>query len=148
VTPANSQDCYFNWATQPLPDLSAEIQTAINAAGLRGVLVTAEAYGENCIDAQTNEPVSFATLETDFRIVATITNLNNKDNLGNLLEKILDVLDDFPAGKIPGAQPGYIFVSFRTGSDEINMSFTVTAGNSARAQGQHGKALLEELQNK
>jgi hypothetical protein len=152
VTPATdksaNQPCYFNWATQPLPELSEKIQDAINAAGLRGVLATAEAYGEDCYDSQTNKPVSFGALETDFHITAKVTNLTNKDDLGNSLEKILVVLDAFPIGKIPGPQPGYINVSFQTGSDELNIMFTVTAGTTARALGLHGAELFEKLQNK
>ena len=146
-TPAD-QPCYFNWATQPLPDLSTQIQAAMNTAGLTGVGVTAEAYGENCYDSQTNQPVSFGAIETDFHITAKVADLTDKDDLGHLLEKILVVLDSFPIGKIPGPEPGYIGVSFQAGSDELNLSFTATAGKSARDQGLHGAALFEELQSK
>jgi len=146
--PGNSQNCYFNWATQPLPELSAKVMAAINAAGLKGVIAVAETYGENCIDPQTNKPVSFAVLETDFQVTVTVTDLSDTTDLGNSLEKILGVLDGLAPGDIPGPQPGYIFVSYRTGSDELNMSFTVTAGKSARTAGLHGTALLQELQNK
>ena len=145
---ANSQNCYFNWASQPLPALSAEVQTAINASGLTGVRANAEAYGENCIDSQTNTPVSFGTLETDFHITLKVANLTDKENLGNLLEKVLVVLDTFPADKTPGPQPGSITVSFQAGSDELNLMFTVPAGKSARLQGLHGAALIENLQKK
>jgi hypothetical protein len=144
----NPQNCYFNWATQPLPDLSAKVQAALNATGLKGVLAIAEAFGENCHDPETNKPIRFATLETDFRITVTVTNLGDKDNLGNSLDKILGVLDDFTVGDIPGTQAGYIFVSFQSGSENLNMSFTVAAGKSARAAGLHGSALLQELQDK
>jgi hypothetical protein len=146
--PSISQNCYFNWATQPLPELSAKVQTAISAAGLREVKVTAEAFGENCYDPETNKPVRFATLETDFRIIAAVDDLADKDKLGNLLEKILGVMDDLTAGDVPGAQAGYIFISFQAGSENLNLSFAVTAGNSARAAGLHGSALLQGLQNK
>jgi hypothetical protein len=145
---SNSQNCYFNWASQPLPDLSAKVQSAINAAGLADVSENAEAYGENCIDSQTNTPVSFGTLETDFHITVKVVNLTDKKNLGNLLEKILVVLDTFPAGKIPGPQPGSINVSFQAGSDELNLMFSVPAGKSARLEGLHGAELLEKLQKK
>ena len=147
-TSGNPQNCYFNWATQPLPELSTKVQVAMTAAGLRNVKATAEAFGENCYDPETNIPVRFATLETDFRMVAAVDDLADKDNLGNMLEKILGVLDDFTAGDVPGTQAGYIFISFQAGSENLNMSFTVTAAKSARAAGLHGSALLQELQNK
>ena len=146
--PANPAQCYFNWATQALPDLTKQVQSAIDAARLTGVKATVEAYGENCYDSQTNKPVSFATLETDFHILATVNDLTDKDDLGNLLEKVLIVLDDFPAGKIPGPEPGYISVSFQSGSVELNLMFLVSAGKSARAQGLHGAALFDELNKK
>ena len=145
---ANSHNCSYNWATQPLPELSAKVQAAFNAAGLRNVRTIIEAYGENCIDSQTNQPVSFSALETDFHIIVKAPNLNDKNDLGNLLEKTLVVLDTFPPGEIPGPQPGNIFISFQTGSDEMNLMFTVTAGKSARLQGLHAAALFEKLQIK
>ena len=143
---ANSQNCIYAWATQPLPELSEKVQAAISAAGLTGVNANVEAYGENCIDSQTNRSVRFSTLETDFYIIVKVANLTDEDNMGNFLEKILVVLDTFPAGKIPGPQPGNIAVSFRTGSDELNLLFTVSAGKSARLQGLRGAKLLEKLQ--
>jgi len=145
---ANSQHCFYEWATQPLPELSAKVQAAINAAGLTGVSATAEAYGENCIDSQTNKPISFGTLETDFHIVVKVASLIDKKDLGNLLEKVLVVLDTFPTGGIPGPQPGNITISFQNGNDEINLMFSISAGKSARLLGLHGAALMEKLQEK
>jgi hypothetical protein len=145
---ANPHNCYFNWASLPLPDLSAKVQAAINAAALTDVRVTAEAYGENCYDSQTNKPVSFSTLEADFYFTVKVVNLTDQSNLGNLLEKILHVLDTIPPGKIPGPQPGKIAVSFQAGNQQLNISFTVTAGKSARLQGLHEAGLFEKLQHK
>jgi hypothetical protein len=119
----------------------------MEAAGLKDVTVRAEAYGENCYDSQTNEPVSFGAMETDFHITVKVADLAEKDDLGNWLKKILVVLDKFPTGTTPGPQPGYIGVSFRTGSDELNLWFTVTEGKSARDDGLLGAALLDKLLN-
>ena len=146
--PDNSLPCYFTWASQPLPEISARVQAAIDSARLTGVRVTAEAYGENCNDAKTGKPVSFATLETDFHVTAKVASLSKKDELGNLLEKVLVILDDYPAGKIPGPEPGYVSVAFQSRDDELNLMFIVTAGKSARELGLHGAALLDELQKK
>ena len=110
--------CAWNWATQALPELSARVEADVQAVGLKDVTVRAEAYGENCINTA-GKVDSFATLETDFHISAKVGDLTNKDNLGNLLERILRVLDGFPTGKIPGSEPGYINVSFQAGSDEL-----------------------------
>jgi hypothetical protein len=148
IATANSQNCSYSWATQALPDLTEKVQSAINAAGLKGASATAVAYGENCIDPQTNKTLGFATMETDFYITVQVADLTNKENLGGTLERILSILDAFPVGKVPGPQPGYIAISFQAGKDESNLSFTVLAGKSARLLGLHGAALFEKLQKK
>ena len=147
-TPAASGNCSFNWATQPLPDLTEKVQASIKAAGLRDVSVVAEAYGENCYDSNTNQPVSFAALETDFHISIKVDDLKDKTSLGNLLDKVLVIMDAFPVGKTPGPQPGLINVSFQSGSNELNLSFPVTLGKTAREKGLQGAELLETLSSK
>jgi hypothetical protein len=139
--------CAWNWATQPLPELSFKVEAGIQAAGLKDVTVNSDAYGENCITTA-GKVDHFTAMETDFHITAKVADLTDIDDLGNLLEKILVVLDDFPAGKVPGSQPGYINISFQTGSDELNLVFIITAGKSARMRGYHGAVLFEELQKK
>ncbi len=148
TTPGNSQKCFYTWATQAQPVLSTQVQAAMRTAGLTNVQARADAYGENCTDPQTNQPVSFSVLETDFHINVKVSDLTNQDDLGNSLEKILTVLDGFPPGKIPGPQAGTISVSFEASGDALNLMFSVPAGKSARDLGLHGAALLERLQNK
>jgi hypothetical protein len=147
-TTASSQNCFFTWDSQSLPGLTTKVQSALNAAGLTGVSANVQAYGENCTDPRTNKPVSFSTLETDFYITVKIANLTDKAAMGNLLEKILVVLDAFPVGQIPGPQPGNIAVTFQAGSDRLNLVFTVPAGKSGRQKGLHGAALIDNLQKK
>jgi hypothetical protein len=139
--------CAWNWATQGLPDLSAEVQSALEAAGLKNVTARAEAFGENCIN-QDGTVDHFAAMETDFRLTAQVDNLADTEQLGNLLERILVVLDGFPAGTTPGTQPGYVGVAFQAGSDTSNLWFLITDGEAARAQDLHGAALLDRLTNK
>ena len=146
-TPANPP-CYFNWDTKPLPDLSQQVQAALDSAGLKGVTVTAEAYGESCYDSQTNKPVGFGAMETDFRITIKVASLNDKDELGYLLEKALIVLDKFTDGAIHMAPPGPVNFSFQSGDQAIYLSFSVEAGKAALDKGLHGAALLEQLQNR
>jgi hypothetical protein len=141
------EQCAWQWATQPLSELSAEVQAALEAAGLEGAAVRAEAYGENCLSAD-NEVLRFAAMETDFHIVVEVESLEDREYLGSLLERILIVLDDFPPGATPGPQPGYIGVRFEAGTGELNLWFTVTDGEAVRAMGLHGTALLEELQQR
>jgi hypothetical protein len=145
-TPGSNQPCYYSWATQSLPELSAQVQAAMEAANLTGIRVIAEAYGENCYDSQTNLPVHFSAMETDFRVSIEVSTLSDTDLLGNLLEQILNVLDEFPPEMTPGPQPGYIGVRFVLGEEEINLWFTELDGKTARMQGIHGVDLFEELQ--
>ncbi len=146
-TPTHSStNCFFNWATRPLPSLSEQFQAAIDLAGLKGVTATAEAFGEDCIDYQTLQVVGFSAMETDFRLSVPVKTLGDKNELGTLLEKILKAITGLPPGSFSGPQPGYVGVTFRSGDDESRLWFTLTDGNAAMERGLRGAALLEALQ--
>jgi len=119
----------------------------MDAAGLTGISTIAEAYGENCLNSN-GEVVRFATMETDFRVTAQVASVDDRESLGNLLEQILIVLDQFPPGVTPGPNKGYIGITFQTKDNELRLWFLVADGESARALGLHGAALLDKLQNK
>jgi hypothetical protein len=148
VTESPYQPCAFNWATQALPELSAKVQAAMDAADLEDVTASAEAFGETCSTGQANETPSFGAMETDFRVYVRVTKLTDLDDLGNTLEKILTVLDQFPPGTTPGPQAGYVGVTFATAEEDLNLWFHAADGKAARDQGLHGAALLEKLHNK
>lgn len=67
-------------------DLSAEIRSALEAASLTAVTVSAIAYGENCI-TRTCVVDHFAAMETDFRIRMEAPDLSDTAALGDLLEQ-------------------------------------------------------------
>jgi hypothetical protein len=138
--------CAFMWASEPLPDVSAHVQAALNTAGLSEATVQAEAYGENCVEGS-GKVRSFGAMETDFRVRLPVADLSDRQALGDLVEKALAVLDQFPPGTVPGPQPGYIGVEFSAGQDTLNLWFTVSAGKSAREQALHGADLLAALNN-
>ncbi len=146
--PLQPRLCAWMWATQLLPELGQEVQARLEAAGLENISVIAEAYGENCIDSQTNEVTSFAAMETDFRISVEVKDLSDRAALGETLEKILSVLNTFSPEETPGPQPGYIGIRFFQQSDELNLWFTVQDGEVARGKGLHGAELLEDLMNR
>jgi hypothetical protein len=145
--PANPP-CYFNWDTKPLADLTGQIQAAIDSAGLKGVTSTAAAFGESCYDSQTNQPLGFGAMETDFSFTVKVSSLDDKDDLGNMLERIMVVLDKFTDGSIQMARPGPVNISFQSGDQAIYLSFLVENGKAARDKGLHGAALLQEFLNK
>jgi hypothetical protein len=93
---------------------SKEVQSALEDAGLTGATVSAEAFGENCITG-IDELDHFATMETDVRISLEVPDLTDTVTLGDLLERILVVLDAFPDRATPGPQPGYIGCASSTG---------------------------------
>ena len=140
--------CAWVWATKPLPDLSSKVQAALESASLPVTNVFAEAFGENCVDSQTNQVTSFGAMETDFRITLQVKSLKDAEKLGSLLEQTLVVLDGFPTGSTPGSQPGIVGVTFQAGKETTNLSFTVTEGKAARDKGLRGAALLEALTKK
>jgi hypothetical protein len=140
--------CYWNWATEALPEVTVQVQAAMDAALAVPVTATAEAYGEDCIDSATNEVAYFAAMETDFRVTVQVDGLGDREALGELAEQILVVLDGFPTESTPGPQPGYVGITFVAGTEELRLWFTQVDGESARALGLHGAALLDELENR
>ena len=144
---ASDTQCAWVWATQSLPDLSIDLQSALEKAGLKEVTASAEAFGENCITG-TGQVDHFATMETDFRFTVQVASLEDHETLGALLEQILVVVDGFPPGTASGPNKGYIGVTFQAGDKELRLWFQITSGESARELGLHGAALLDTLQNK
>ncbi|MCS7011526.1 MAG: hypothetical protein N2049_08000 [Anaerolineales bacterium] len=140
------EPCAWVWSTHPLPELSAQLKTALQAAGLSNVTARAEVYGENCLSAQ-NEVLYFTARQTDFYVTILTDTLANPEQLGQLLERVLAVLDKFPPEATPGAHPGSIGISFLTKGESLNLWFTVQQGIEARARGLRGAALLEALKN-
>jgi hypothetical protein len=144
---AGYAECAWTWASQSLPELSAEVQSALDSAGLKNATVSAVAYGENCVVA-TGEVDHFATMETDFHFQVEVPSLSDAAALGDTLERILTVLNAFPPDLTPGPQPGYIGVRFTSRTEELNLWFTWNLGQAALDTGLHGADLLNELQNK
>ena len=54
----------------------------------------------------------------------------------------------FVTSVTPGPNNGYVGVTFQTKDDELRLWFLVEDGESARALGLRGAALLDKLQNK
>lgn len=150
ITPSatSGPGCFYNWATQPLSDLSARIQKSIDDSGLKGVTASAVAYGENCYDNNTNQVVSFASMETDLQVTAQVKSLQDTDELGRLLEQILAILEGLPAQSLSAGHLGNIGITYQAGEASIRLWFTDQAARAARGHGLHGAALLNALQKK
>jgi hypothetical protein len=141
-------NCAYVWSTRSLPDLSRQVTVAFHKQGMPEVEVDASAYGEDCINSSTNEVVRFSAMQTDFFIAIVIPDPGDIEALGEWIEKIYQVLEEFPAGgELPGPNPGYIGITFSNGGEQANLWFRRTAGEQALAEGLRGSALYDVLRN-
>jgi hypothetical protein len=145
---ASGQSCYYNWATQFLSDLSARIQKDIDDSGLKGVTASANAYGENCYDINTNQVVSFASMETDIQVTAQVKSIKDTDDLGGLLERILAILEGLPTQSLSAGHLGYIGITYQAGAASMRLWFMDQDARAARERGLHGADLIAALQKK
>ena len=138
-------DCAWVWNSEPLPELSSELQSAMEQAGLGDAAGRAIAFGEDCIDADTGEVGYFAVKQTDFRFSLPVKDLTDLDALGELVEAVLGVIEKFPPDDTPGPMPGQVFINFVTGESERGFTFMIDEASTALADGHRGARLLEAL---
>ena len=141
------------WSSHRLEGLSQQVQGALDAAGIEGSEVTAEAYGEDWFEQDgAGGPLTlcnFSIMETDFDLRLQADSLADLDDLGALLTRALAVLDRFPPEDTPGQQPGQVSVAFVSrGGEETRIWFSVTEGVQAWEKGLEGGALLEALRDR
>ena len=141
-----SAACGFMWANNPLPELSDDFDKALKEVQPQASGYV-EAYGENCIDNEGNI-VRFLTMGTDFHIMLKVTDLEDKQALGELIEQVLAVVAKFPTEDTPGPRPGYVGITFETPTDELRLWFTQTDGEMAIENGLQGEELFNALQAK
>lgn len=139
--------CAYAWAEQSLPDLTAEVQKALDAAGLNRVEALAVAYGENCVDTLNNQVVSFSVMETDFYFTAVVEDVSNREALGNLAYQLLLVVERFPPGNAPGPNPGLFTVLFQDEKQNVQVRVKLVDAQAAKTRGLRGSALLDALQS-
>ena len=139
-----SENCAYIWASRILPDLSAQLQDDFNNKGFNSLIISAEAYGENCIDPYTNQIKYFTAKQTDFRITFSVDDLSD-ETLGNHLYKILSVLSDYRDKNLPGAMLGYVSVRFGMGNEDRYFWFSLEDGLDAIENGFQGQTLIKIL---
>lgn len=123
--------CAWAWHTEILPDLSDYVRIALRLVPeLRPYHPAgyAEAFGENCLDAQ-NNIVRFAIMETDFHVSLWADELTLPDEgddleaYGEALRNVLIALSLFDESMKPGPMAGFIriefFRGFGTGNSEL-----------------------------
>jgi hypothetical protein len=112
ITPTVNDSCYYNWATQDLPDLGQRVKGQIEQAGFNNVGVRAHAYGENCIYFSTGAVKYFAAMETDFDITVPVADISDTNVLNGYRGEIQDILNAIPSGDLAGGKLGLITYKF------------------------------------
>jgi hypothetical protein len=140
---AGFQACYYVWAYQDLPEISARVDQAVKAV-LPEAEASAHAFGEDCVFEDGTR--QFGAMQTDFLIGVPMDNLTDDEAIGRSIEKIIPVLADFPPGVVPGPQVGRAEFSFTSGSEVRYVRFTITDGVQALGEGLRGAELLHKLE--
>ena len=117
----SSTGCTYQWAQQPLPELSdqflrsvQEIQPAAQA--------NAFAFGENCIHS--DGTADFLPIETDFNISLPVGDATDAAELGGWVVEIMQAVDYLPPDQIAGPRPGRVSITFANGQQE-ELSFYI-----------------------
>jgi hypothetical protein len=121
--PANPQDCAYQWAYQGLPELSNSFQQSLQALQPEAQ-GNAYIFGENCILAD-GSIGAFLARETDFNITLRVSDLNDEENLGNWVRKVMQIITEIPPEQIVGPVPGRVFLVFQSGSDQKAINFGI-----------------------
>ena len=144
-TAIDDTQCAYVWATQPLPDISAKLQQRLEKQEVLAAEVNAAAYGENCVLAD-GSVARFLARQTDLYFKVPVTDIEDKQTLGEQTEGIINFAQDIPANTLIGTQSGYIQVNFTTNFGEIiSLWFQTSTGQAALDAGLHGADLFNRL---
>lgn len=144
-TPA-TVNCAYVWSNRSLPEVTSQLNQAFRTSGLAEVEGEATAYGEDCFDSETNQVVQFLAVQTDFFVSVQVDQIEDPQELGEWVEKIMRVLRDFPPGQVPGLNPGYVGMTFTAGSQTANLWFRRSEADQLLQEGLRGSSLYDALQ--
>ncbi len=116
IPPTTALPCAFVEATKNLPEVSAQIDKAVKelqpvASG------RAQTYGENCLDPS-NGQSTFHAMESDFYFKINVKNLNDNNELGMWIIKVMKIVEAVPSDSLPGPQPGFVDFTFKASTDQ------------------------------
>ena len=86
-------------------------------------------------------------METDFHFTVEVADLSDALMLGDLMYRVIGVLQNFSDGTFPGTHPGYVGIRFQAGNDTENVWFMLDKGESAVLDGKRGSDLYYILSN-
>ncbi len=129
--------CAWMWVSQPLPEQTAALMSALLAAGITDASVSAEHFGENCIDSATMAVRYFAPMSTRYTIM--IGGMD-AEALGDRLFEVFAVLEPFLAVE-PPLEP--IVIDFMMNS--LPLTLPVERVRAILANEVRGAALIDML---
>jgi hypothetical protein len=140
---AASQPCAYTWAYKDLPEISAEFEAAVRAVHSEAS-ARAVAFGEDCVAADGS--ATFGAMETDFYVILSAADLTNDETLGNFIEQILPIMDDFATPRVPGPKEGFVEFTFRNGDNQRVIRVPIPLGRQLREQGLRGAELIGAIE--
>ncbi len=143
-TPPEAQPCGYTWANKDLPEVNDQLAQALMAANLAGVEGHASAYGENCVTAD-GKVQSFHAMQTDFYFTIAVESIEDAGMMGEWVEKIFPLLDQFPPGEVPGPNLGYVGIRYTSSAGVKNLWFRQQAARELLQQGLHQDDLYHAL---
>ncbi len=144
----DDSQCGYQWATQPLPEVTAELQQRLERQNILAAEVNAAAYGENCVLAD-GTIARFLTKQTDLYFKVPIADMEDTQNLGELTEGIILFVEDIPPDQLVGPNEGYIQINFSSAFGQMaSLWFQPSTGRAALEEGLRGAELYNRLLNR
>ena len=137
--------CVWNWAYQPLPEITAQIRQRFTEAGIAATDIAAIAFGENCINGETGQIVRFAAMQTDFEVTGEVGDFEDADTVGEKVRAIIQILEEFPPESTPGPAPGNLKITITSGARTGHLNVKVTQAYQSAKDIQSGAKLLQQL---
>ena len=137
--------CAFAWAHVDLPTTTSTTQAALDAAGIMHATVRAEAYGENCLEANGNVRY-FAAMTTDFYFTIEVEadDLYDDQMLAAFIKPLYNIAAAVPREQIP-APPGYFDLTFTSSQGAVRLRTRFDDAQAALQRDLKGVALLDAL---
>jgi len=116
-------NCAYQWATQDLPELTSQFDSAVKAAIFNSTS-HASAFGENCI-GKGGQVIRFGAMETDFYIVASVDAITDYETFGNWIAQVMQITNSMPPDLLKGPNKGFVEFRFEKSQTET-ISFRVS----------------------
>jgi len=80
-----------------------------------------------------------------FYLAIAVQDITDHQASGEVIARVVEVLEPFSPGRVPGPNPGYIGIRFFTSASEENLWFQRTAAKDLLNSGKTGAALYDAL---